>query len=160
VSITGTSAGTATLTITTTAATSAALALPKRNGVPWYAASGAALAGVLFFGIPARRRSWRTMLGMLVFLAALTGGVLTSGCGGSGGGGGGGRHRQSRYYSGNLYRDRNGHFRHYHRHWDGHTHRSVGNRLTGSVQSGFRSSVVVNACQFRCRSKNARGSES
>jgi FtsH-binding integral membrane protein len=90
VSITGTSAGTATLTITTTAATSAALALPKRNGVPWYAAGGAALAGVLFFGIPARRRSWRTMLGMLVFLAALTGGVLTSGCGGSGGGGGGG----------------------------------------------------------------------
>ncbi len=89
-SITGTSAGTATLTITTTAATSAALVLPKRNGVPWYAAGSAALAGILLFGIPARRRSWRTMLGMLVFLVALTGGVFACGGGGSGGGGGGG----------------------------------------------------------------------
>ena len=90
VSITGTTAGTATLTITTTAATSAALVLPKRNGVPWYAAGSAALAGILLFGIPARRRSWRTMLGMLVFLVALTGGVFACGGGGSGGGGGGG----------------------------------------------------------------------
>ena len=90
VSITGTSAGTATLTITTTAAISAALVLPKRNGVPWYAAGSAALAGILLFGIPARRRSWRTMLGMLVFLVALSGGVLACGGGGSGGGGGGG----------------------------------------------------------------------
>ena len=90
VSITGTSAGTATLTITTTAATSAALVLPKHNGVPWYAAGGAALACILLFGIPARRRSWRTMLGTLVFLVALSGGVLACGGGGSGGGGGGG----------------------------------------------------------------------
>jgi hypothetical protein len=90
VSITGTSAGTATLTITTTAATSAALVLPKRNGVPWYAAGSAALAGILLFGIPARRRSWRTMLGMLVFFVALSGGVLACGGGGSGSGGGGG----------------------------------------------------------------------
>jgi hypothetical protein len=90
VSITGTSAGTATLTITTTAATNAALVLPKHNGVPWYAAGGAALAGILLFCIPARRRSWQTMLGMLVLLVALTGGVLACGGGGSGGGGGGG----------------------------------------------------------------------
>jgi len=90
VSIIGTSAGTATLTITTTAATSAALVLPKHNGVPWYAAGGAALACILLFGIPARRRSWRTMLGTLVFLVALSGGVLACGGGGSGGGGGGG----------------------------------------------------------------------
>jgi len=90
VSITGTSAGTATLTITTTAASSAALVLPKRNGVPWYAAGGAALACILLFGIPARRRSWRTMLGMLVFLVALSGGVLACGGGGGGSTGGGG----------------------------------------------------------------------
>jgi hypothetical protein len=48
------------------------------------------LAGILLFGIPARRRSWRTMLGMLVFFVALSGGVLACGGGGSGSGGGGG----------------------------------------------------------------------
>jgi hypothetical protein len=79
-----------TLTITTTAATSAALAYPKRPGAPWYAAGGATLACILLFGIPARRRSWRTMLGMLMFLVALTGGVLACGGGGGSGGGGGG----------------------------------------------------------------------
>ena len=87
-SITGTSAGTATLTITTTAATSAALVHPKRPGVPWYAAGGATLACILLFGIPARRRSWQTMLGMVALLVALTGGVLACGGGGSTGGGG------------------------------------------------------------------------
>jgi hypothetical protein len=89
-SITGTAAGTATLTISTTAATSAALVHPKRPGVPWYAAGGATLACILLFGIPARRRSWRTMVGMLALLVALSGGVLACGGGGSGGGGGGG----------------------------------------------------------------------
>lgn len=39
---------------------------------------------------PARRGSWRTMLGMLFLLVALGGGVLACGGGGSGGGGGGG----------------------------------------------------------------------
>jgi hypothetical protein len=86
VSITGTTAGTAALTISTTAATSSALAFPKRPGVPMYAAGGATLACILLFGIPARRRSWRTMLGMLVLLVALAGGL--SSCGGGGGGGG------------------------------------------------------------------------
>ena len=89
VSITGTNAGTATLTISTTAPTSAALVYPKRPGVPWYAAGGATLACLLLFGIPARRRSWRTMLGMLFLLVAFGGGVLACGGGGSGGGGGG-----------------------------------------------------------------------
>ena len=88
VSITGTSAGTATLTISTTAPTSAALVYPKRPGVPWYATGGATLACLLLFGIPTRRRSWRTMLGLLALLAFLAGGVLS--CGGGGGGGGGG----------------------------------------------------------------------
>jgi hypothetical protein len=90
VSITSTTAGTATLTISTTAPTSAALIYPKRPGAPWYAAGGATLtlACLLLFGIPARRRSWRTMLGMLCLLVGLSGGVLA--CGGGGGGGGGG----------------------------------------------------------------------
>jgi hypothetical protein len=88
VNITGISAGTAALTISTTAPSSASLVLPKHSGVPWYASGGAALACLLFFGIPARRRNWRTILGMLAFLVALTGGVLA--CGGKGSGGGGG----------------------------------------------------------------------
>lgn len=71
-------------TFTTTAASSAALAhpLPDRQPKRWYEATGgAALACILFFGIPARRRGWRSMLSLLVFLAAMTG----LGCGGGGG---------------------------------------------------------------------------
>ncbi len=90
VSITGTSAGTATLTISTTAASSAAMEYPNRRGVPWYAAASATLACILLWGIPARRRSWRTMLGLVVLLVALAGGVLACGGGGGGSGGGGG----------------------------------------------------------------------
>jgi hypothetical protein len=88
VSITGTNAGTAIMTISTTAATSATLVHPKLPGVPWYAA-GATLACLLLFGIPARRRRWQTMLGMLALIVALSGGLLACGGGGSGGGGGG-----------------------------------------------------------------------
>jgi hypothetical protein len=83
--ISGANAGSATLTISTTAATSAAFVRPKRPGVPWYAMGGATLACLLLFGIPARRRSWRKMLGMLALLAALSSGVFA--CGGGGGGG-------------------------------------------------------------------------
>jgi hypothetical protein len=91
VSITGASAGTATLTVLTTAPTVGALTLPVRPGVRWYASSGAALSCILFFGIRAMRRSWRTMLGMLMLLVVLADGVLAcSGGGGSGSGGGGG----------------------------------------------------------------------
>jgi hypothetical protein len=42
------------------------------------AGSGAALAFLVFLGIPARRRSWRSMLGAIVVMAALGG---LSGCG-------------------------------------------------------------------------------
>jgi hypothetical protein len=75
--------GTATATVTTTAAV-AELAYPnvhgKGNG--WAGAGGGAvLAFLVFLGIPARRRSWRAMLGMLVLMGAL--GSLTS-CGGGG----------------------------------------------------------------------------
>jgi hypothetical protein len=47
-------------------------------------AGSAVLACLLFFSIPARRRSWRAALGMLVLLIALAGGVCA--CGGGGGG--------------------------------------------------------------------------
>lgn len=90
VSITSTSAGTATLTISTTAATTAALAHPDRSGLPWYLEGGAALACILLFGIPARRRRWRNLLGMILLLAALAGSVIAcSSVSNSGGGGGG-----------------------------------------------------------------------
>ena len=89
--ITGASAGTATLTISTTAAASGALAYPERPGARWYNIGGAGLAFALVFGmgIPVRRRSWRTRLGLLVFLLALTVGLLACGNGGSAGGRGG-----------------------------------------------------------------------
>jgi PKD repeat protein len=44
---------------------------------------GGTLACLLLFGIPARRRSWPMLLGMLAVLFALTSGIV--GCGGSGG---------------------------------------------------------------------------
>ena len=85
-SIAGSTAATATLTITTTAANSSALVYPNRSGGRWYAAGATALACMLLFGVPARRRRWRRVLGMMVLLASFAGGVLA--CGGGGGGGG------------------------------------------------------------------------
>jgi hypothetical protein len=81
--------GSAIATVNTTAAT-AALSTPKLPGRGYFGASGGTLLALLiFFGIPARRRSWRSMLGMLMLLAAL-GGMTACGSGGSTGGGGGG----------------------------------------------------------------------
>jgi subtilase family serine protease len=68
-----TGTGTAIATVSTTAA-SAALLYPKLPGKSrglFGAGSGALLAMLLFLGIPARRRSWRSMLGVLVLMAAL-----------------------------------------------------------------------------------------
>jgi hypothetical protein len=48
-------------------------------GSRWYAAGGTALACLIFFGIPARRRA---LLGALVLFAFLVGGVVS--CGGKG----------------------------------------------------------------------------
>jgi len=65
--------GTASITVYTTAE-SAALAYPKLPGKGrglFGAGSGALLAMVFFFGIPARRRGWRSMLGILVLMASL-----------------------------------------------------------------------------------------
>ena len=82
VTVTGTPSKTAALTITTTAPTTA-MTDPKHKGMPWLPAGGAVLAGLLFFGTPARRRTWRTLLGMLALLLAVAGSGL--GCGSSGG---------------------------------------------------------------------------
>jgi hypothetical protein len=81
VSITNASAGTAILTVSTTAPMIVELSYPARPGTPYTAAS-ATLACLLLIGIPARRRSWLTMFGMLALLVALAGGVLA--CGGGG----------------------------------------------------------------------------
>ena len=80
--------GQATATVTTVAASTSDLVYPKvGKGKGWLGAgSGAVLALLFFFGIPARRRSWRSMLSILVAMVAL--GALAS-CGGGGGGGGG-----------------------------------------------------------------------
>jgi len=85
VAINGTMAGTATLTISTTAASSPGCtggAMPERSS-PWYA-GGAALACMMLIGIPARRRSWRTSIGMLTLLIAFVSGVAACGSGGGG----------------------------------------------------------------------------
>jgi apolipoprotein N-acyltransferase len=44
----------------------------------WYAAGGTALAGILLFGLPGRRRAWQRMLGLMLLFVSI--GVL--GCGG------------------------------------------------------------------------------
>jgi hypothetical protein len=85
--VTGTAS--ATITVYTTAATSD-LVYPKLPGKGsgkgndlFGAGGGAVLAFLVFLGIPARRRSWRSMLGILIVMAAL--GSLAACGGGSGG---------------------------------------------------------------------------
>jgi subtilase family serine protease len=78
-------------TVTTTAASTTTVEDFKRRVASQHsnwngAGGGAVLALVLFLGIPARRRSWRAMLGMLIVMAAM--GSMAA-CGGGGGGGGG-----------------------------------------------------------------------
>ena len=82
--------GMATATVSTKAPISAALVYPnlRGKGKGWMGAGGGAvLAFLVFLGIPSRRRSWRSMLGVLVLMTAL--GSL-AGCGGGSSGGGGG----------------------------------------------------------------------
>ncbi len=74
---------TAVLTISTSAGT-VAMSRPARSGLPWTASGGAVLACILLCGIPARRRTWRTFLGMVLLsfllacgFSACGGGVLT-----------------------------------------------------------------------------------
>ncbi len=79
VAITTTDAATATLTITTTAPekTKAALDPSSRLGISGHARTGAALAGILLFGIVGRRKTWRAKLGMFALFVALSGSVLS-----------------------------------------------------------------------------------
>jgi subtilase family serine protease len=84
--------GTATATIGTTAAI-AKLVYPNVHGKGsgWAGVGGGAvLAFLVFLGIPARRRSWQAMLGVLVLMATLGSLAACGGSGGSSGGGGGG----------------------------------------------------------------------
>jgi subtilase family serine protease len=82
VNITGTDSGTAAVTVLTTAPATSAQVYPARAGVRWLPA-GAALACILLFGIPARRRRWQSMLGMLLLLVALGSSVFACGGGSS-----------------------------------------------------------------------------
>jgi hypothetical protein len=87
VNITGTKAVTATLIVSTTGATSSALDLPLKTF--FLGGGGGVLALALFFGIPARRRAWRALFGVLA-LVVIAGAIGCGGGGGNGGGGGGG----------------------------------------------------------------------
>ncbi|HEX4030192.1 MAG TPA: protease pro-enzyme activation domain-containing protein [Terracidiphilus sp.] len=84
----GAATGSGTATVTTTGNVAMLDTMPGGKG--WLRTGGGAmLAFLVFLGIPAKRRSWRGLLGMVVLLAALGG---LSACGGgsinSGGGGG------------------------------------------------------------------------
>jgi len=84
VSITGTTAASATLTITSTAATSS---MNDQKRLFWPSAGGGAvLAALLFFWIPKRRRNLLVMFGLLALFVSIAG----LGCGGGGGSSGGG----------------------------------------------------------------------
>lgn len=85
ITISGATAETTTLTVNTAAATTSSNQTRK---LFWPSAGGTALACILLASIPARRRRWQSMLGILVLLFSITGGV--SACGGGGGNGGGG----------------------------------------------------------------------
>lgn len=83
----GAATGTGTATILTTGNT--AMLDTRPGGKGWLGAGGTALAFLVFLGIPARRRNWRALMGMVVLLCTL--GTMAA-CGGgsinSGGGGG------------------------------------------------------------------------
>jgi hypothetical protein len=76
----GTPSGSGTATVDTSS-NSAMLQTNPFKGM--YGAGGAALALLVFFGIPARRKSWRALMGLVVLIAGL--GALSA-CGGGGGG--------------------------------------------------------------------------
>ena len=78
VSVTGSAAVADTLTVNSTS--SSELHMPADTGTRWYAAGGAALAGILLIGLPGRRRTWQRMLSLMLLFIAV--GVV--GCGGGG----------------------------------------------------------------------------
>jgi trimeric autotransporter adhesin len=76
--------GNTTATLSVVAATTSSSAI--RASTWWVASGGATLACVFFFGLPASRRRWGAMTGLML-LVFLTAGI---GCGGGGGGNSGG----------------------------------------------------------------------
>ena len=84
VSLSGTKAATSTFTVTSTA-NSGALTYPLKN--IFEAAGGTALACILMFTIPARRKGWRAILCLIAFAIAISGAI---GCGGGSSNNGGG----------------------------------------------------------------------
>jgi len=76
----GTPSGTVTLSVTTAAA-----ALAPGSAPLWLGSSGALVAGVFLFGIPARRRRWGLALTIITIALILS----AAGCGGSSHSGGG-----------------------------------------------------------------------
>ena len=81
-STTGLVQSTATFTLTGSSIISAVkVARAKHSSFPWELPGGAtALACVLFFSIPAKRRSWKALLSLIVFALTLS---TVMGCGGS-----------------------------------------------------------------------------
>jgi trimeric autotransporter adhesin len=85
-----TTSGTATVNFSTIATSAVPGSTANSGSVKprWTKAGAATLVALLvFFGIPARRRAWRAIVGVLVLIAAF--GTLSA-CGGANGGGGGG----------------------------------------------------------------------
>jgi trimeric autotransporter adhesin len=98
VAITSAKAGTDVLTVTAVSSSAAMHIAAHAADRTWYAAGGVALAGILLFGLPGRRRAWQRMLSLMLLIIAA--GVV--GCGGSsssGGGGGGGGSTPSGNYT-------------------------------------------------------------
>lgn len=75
VAVASNQAATAILTIETTARTSSSIEVPGRPTGRWYAAGGATLACVLLFGVPVRRRRWRSLLGLVALFIAVSAGA-------------------------------------------------------------------------------------
>jgi hypothetical protein len=91
-SSTGLVQSTASISVTGSQLTgSVKMAKQERHAVLWGISGGAAaMACVLFFAIPARRRSWRALLALIVFAIIVSGATACGGGSSSGGGGGGG----------------------------------------------------------------------
>ncbi|MDQ1452511.1 MAG: hypothetical protein QOK38_2377 [Acidobacteriaceae bacterium] len=85
VAITSAKAATDVLTVQTVTTKSAVHLAGNPADRTWYAAGGIALAGILLFGLPGRRRAWQRMLSLMLLIVAA--GVV--GCGGGSSGGGG-----------------------------------------------------------------------
>jgi subtilase family serine protease len=85
VGLTGSSPANATMTVSTTAASSGSCTSDnsEKPGFPWPAGGGVALGCVLIFALPARRRRWMTLLGMVVLSAILATSLIACGGGSS-----------------------------------------------------------------------------